>query len=156
MILYALDDDDEPAAQMHSSASSISDEARCATEQTPDTNSATENYDYTGLPVELPTETASLTASLVELKGLASDMGEKNNALILEALRSSRMQYAPDNTEEIGITYFAQSALKPVEAQGRGFTHSHEKVIYFPRPSADRSPHHSPDPSCVKLSIRVN
>ena len=56
MILYAIDDDDEPAAKMHSSASRISDEARCATEQTPDTDSATENYDSTGLPVDLPAE----------------------------------------------------------------------------------------------------
>ena len=102
-ILYAIDDDDEPSAKMHSSASRISDEARCATEQTPDTDSATENYDSTGLPVDLPAEfledsanaaaqlaaeKASFTASLVELKRLASDMGEKCHAQMLEALRS--------------------------------------------------------------------
>ena len=99
VILYAIDDDDEPAAKLHSSASRISDEARCATEQTPDT------YDSTGLPVDLPAEfledsanaaaqlaaeKASFTASLVELKRLASDMGEKYHAQMLEAPQVKR------------------------------------------------------------------
>ena len=34
----------------------------------------------------------------MELKRLASDMGEKYHAQMLERLRSSRMQYASDNT----------------------------------------------------------
>ena len=141
---------------MHSSASGIWDEAPCATEQTPDTDSASENYDSTGLPVDLPAEfligvqeneaqdpvdrmlavqklfelvhekgkalhrleqkrqecskskvedsanaaaqlaaeKASFTASLVELKRLASDMGEKYHAQMLEALHSTLLLYS--------------------------------------------------------------
>merc|ERR1712185_550031 len=34
---------------------------------------------------------------------------------------------------QIGIAQFPRSALKPLEAQGRGFTHGHEKIISVPR-----------------------
>ena len=36
-------------------------------------------------------------------------------------------------TGEIGIAHFPRSAMKPLEAQGRGFTHGHEKIISVPR-----------------------
>jgi hypothetical protein len=39
---------------------------------------------------------------------------------------------------QIGIAEIPRSALKPLEAQGRGFTHGHEKVISVPRTRAAR------------------
>ena len=39
-------------------------------------------------------------------------------------------------TGEIGIAHFPRSAMKPLEAQGRGFTHGHEKAISVPRTTA--------------------
>ena len=42
------------------------------------------------------------------------------------------------STGEIGIAHFVRSALKPLEAQGRGFSHGHEKVISVPRSRAAR------------------
>ena len=39
---------------------------------------------------------------------------------------------------QIGIAQFPRSALKPLEAQGRGFTHGHEKIISVPRTRAAR------------------
>ena len=42
------------------------------------------------------------------------------------------------STGEIGIAHFVRSALKPLEAQGRGFSHGHEKVISVPRTRAAR------------------
>jgi HAMP domain-containing protein len=39
---------------------------------------------------------------------------------------------------QIGIAQFPRSALKPLEAQGRGFTHGHEKIISMPRTRAAR------------------
>ena len=39
---------------------------------------------------------------------------------------------------EIGVAEIPRSALKPLEAQGRGFTHGHEKRISAPRPRAAR------------------
>jgi len=47
---------------------------------------------------QLAAEKASFTASLVELKRLTGEMGERYHAQMLEALRSSRMQGAADNT----------------------------------------------------------
>ena len=44
-------------------------------------------------------------------------------------------------TGEIGISQFPRSALKPLEAQGRGFTHGHEKIISVPRTRAARLKH---------------
>ena len=37
------------------------------------------------------------------------------------------------STLQIGIAEFPRSALKPLEAQGRGFAHGHEKIISVPR-----------------------
>ena len=42
------------------------------------------------------------------------------------------------STGQIGIAEIPRSALKPLEAQGRGFTHGHEKVISVPRTRAAR------------------
>ena len=42
------------------------------------------------------------------------------------------------STLQIGIAEFPRSALKPLEAQGRGFTHGHEKIISVPRMRAAR------------------
>ena len=42
------------------------------------------------------------------------------------------------STAEIGIALFPRSALKPLEAQGRGFAHGHEKVISVPQTRAAR------------------
>ena len=42
------------------------------------------------------------------------------------------------STGEIGIAHFVRAALKPLEAQGRGFSHGHEKVISVPRTRAAR------------------
>ena len=39
---------------------------------------------------------------------------------------------------QIGISEFPRAALKPLEAQGRGFTHGHEKIISVPRTRAAR------------------
>ena len=39
---------------------------------------------------------------------------------------------------QIGIAQFPRSALKPLEAQGRGFTHGHGKYISVPRTRAAR------------------
>ena len=39
---------------------------------------------------------------------------------------------------QIGIAQFPRSALKPLEAQGRGFTHGHEKIISVPQTRAAR------------------
>ncbi len=39
---------------------------------------------------------------------------------------------------QIGIAQFPRSALKPLEAQGRGFTHGHGKIISVPRTRAAR------------------
>ena len=44
-------------------------------------------------------------------------------------------------TGQIGIAQFPRSALKPLEAQGRGFTHGHEKIISVPRTRAARLKH---------------
>ena len=44
-------------------------------------------------------------------------------------------------TGEIGISQFPRSAVKPLEAQGRGFTHGHEKIISVPRTRAARLKH---------------
>ena len=33
------------------------------------------------------------------------------------------------STGQIGIAQFPRSALKPLESQGRGFTHGHQKII---------------------------
>ena len=41
-------------------------------------------------------------------------------------------------TGEHGIAQFPRSALKPLEGQGRGFAHGHEKIISVPRTSAAR------------------
>ena len=35
------------------------------------------------------------------------------------------------STGEIGIAHFVRAILKPLEAQGRGFSHSHEKVSHM-------------------------
>ena len=40
------------------------------------------------------------------------------------------------STGQIGIAEIPRSALKPLEAQGRGFTHGHEKIISVPRTRA--------------------
>ena len=40
-----------------------------------------------------------------------------------------------------GIAQFPRSALKPLEAQGRGFTHGHKKIISVPRTTAARLKH---------------
>ena len=37
---------------------------------------------------------------------------------------------------QIGIAQFPRSALKPLEGEGRGFAHGHEKIIAVPRTSA--------------------
>ena len=42
------------------------------------------------------------------------------------------------STIQIGIAQFPRSALKPLEAQGRGVTHGHEKIISVPRTRAAR------------------
>ena len=42
------------------------------------------------------------------------------------------------STGEPGIANFPRSALKPLEAQGRGFTHGHEKVISLYHKSEQR------------------
>ena len=42
------------------------------------------------------------------------------------------------STMEIGIAEFPRSCLKPLEAQGRGFTHGHEKIISVPKIRAAR------------------
>ena len=42
------------------------------------------------------------------------------------------------STGEPGIANFPRSALKPLEAQGRGFTHGHEKIISVPQTRAAR------------------
>jgi len=42
------------------------------------------------------------------------------------------------STMEIGLAEFPRSALKPLEAQGRGFTHGHEKIISVPKIRAAR------------------
>ena len=39
---------------------------------------------------------------------------------------------------QIGIAQFPRSGLKPLEGQGRGFTHGHEKIISVPRTRAAR------------------
>ena len=39
---------------------------------------------------------------------------------------------------QIGLAQFPRSALKPLVAQGRGFTHGHEKIISVPRTRAAR------------------
>ena len=44
-------------------------------------------------------------------------------------------------TGQVGIAQFPRSALKPLEAQGRGFTHGHEKIISVPRTRAARLKH---------------
>ena len=41
-------------------------------------------------------------------------------------------------TGQVGIAQLPRSALKPLEAQGRGFTHGHEKIISVPRTRAAR------------------
>ena len=41
-------------------------------------------------------------------------------------------------TCEPGIANFVRSLLKPLEAQGRGFSHGHEKVHSVPAPRAAR------------------
>ena len=47
-------------------------------------------------------------------------------------------EIATERTAEIGIAHFVRAALKPLEAQGRGFSHDHEKVISVPRTRAAR------------------
>ena len=47
---------------------------------------------------QLAAEKASFAASLVELKSLTSSMGDRYHAQMLEALRSSRMERASNNT----------------------------------------------------------
>ena len=47
---------------------------------------------------QLAAEKATFTASLVELKSLTSSMGDRYHAQMLEALRSSRMEGASNNT----------------------------------------------------------
>ena len=42
------------------------------------------------------------------------------------------------STGQIGIAQLPRSALKPLECQGRGFTHGHEKIISVPRTRAAR------------------
>ena len=42
---------------------------------------------------------------------------------------------------QIGIAQFPRSSLKPLEGQGRGFTHGHEKIITVPRTRAARLIH---------------
>ena len=42
------------------------------------------------------------------------------------------------STAQLGIAHFPRSALKPLESQGRGFTHGHEKVISVPQTKAAR------------------
>ena len=44
-------------------------------------------------------------------------------------------------TGQVGIAQLPRSALKPLEAQGRGFTHGHEKIISVPRTRAARLKH---------------
>ena len=44
-------------------------------------------------------------------------------------------------TGQVGIAQFPRSALKPLEAQGRGFTPGHEKIISVPRTRAARLKH---------------
>ena len=39
---------------------------------------------------------------------------------------------------QIGIAHFPRAAMKLLEAQGRGFTHGHEKIISVPRNRAAR------------------
>jgi hypothetical protein len=44
-------------------------------------------------------------------------------------------------TGQIGIAQLPRSAFKPLEAQGRGFTHGHQKTISVPRTRAARLKH---------------
>ena len=44
-------------------------------------------------------------------------------------------------TGQVGIAQLPRSALKPLEAQGRGFTHGHEKIISVPRTRAAQLKH---------------
>ena len=57
------------------------------------------------------------------------------------SLREDKQPFREDDfasTIQIGIAQFPRSALKPLEAQGRGFTHGHEKIISVPRTRAAR------------------
>ena len=51
-----IDDDDESAHTKHNSASENSNDVPCATDSLSVTDSATDNYDSTGLPIDLPAE----------------------------------------------------------------------------------------------------
>ena len=50
-----------------------------------------------------------------------------------ECCRAPPQEDDSASTLQIGIAEFPRSALKPLEAQGRGFAHGHEKIISVPR-----------------------
>ena len=59
--------------------------------------------------------------------------------LVLDPFQKSRpprcTSYEDDyaSNGELGLTNFATTLLSPLEAQGRGFSHGHKKVMGVPR-----------------------